>query len=207
MPSPRASGTRRTRGSWTPRIAGIGAVLVLAVGGAIAYSVASPARASRPPEHLPTRVQSVQTVGIIGLLPGEAGDATALRQLAVAPGRLQFGPLPPADQGDPQWTADTIVGGTYVFIYAPAGKCLTSAGSPRRPTLSLQRCDLGTRQRWQRVSGAAVQSDGHEFDQYRDLGSRRCLTMGTGAPGPPAALTACGNALLSRQLFSFYWAA
>jgi hypothetical protein len=184
-------------------------VVVVAVGGAIAYSVASPAHASRHPEHLPTKVQSVQTVGIIGLLPGEAADATALRQLDVTRGGLQFGPLPPASQpqGDPQWTADTIVGGTFVFIYAPSGQCLTSAGTPRRPTLALQRCDLRPRQRWQRVSGSAVQSDGHEFDQYRALGSGRCLTTGAGASRQPAALAGCGNALLARQLFSFYWAA
>jgi hypothetical protein len=184
-------------------------VVAVAAGGAIAYSVASPAHASRPPGHLPTTVQSVQTVGIIGLLPGEAGAATALRELEVTPGGLQFGPMPPASlpQGDPQWTADTIAGGTFVFIYAPSGKCLTSAGSPRRPVLARQRCDLGSRQRWQRVSGSAVQSNGHEFYQYRDLGSGRCLTTGAGAPRQSATLATCGNALLSRQLFSFYWAA
>jgi hypothetical protein len=184
-------------------------VVIVAVGGAIAYSVASPAHASRPPEHLPTKVQSVQTVGIIGLLPGEAGDVSALRQLDVTRDGLQFGPLPSASQpqGDPQWAADTIAGGTFVFIYAPSGQCLTSAGTARRPVLALQRCDLGPQQRWQRVSGTGAQSDGHEFDQYRALGSGRCLTTGAGPPVQSATLAACGNALLARQLFSFYWAA
>jgi len=211
MPRPRVSGTGRTRGSWTPRIAGIGAVVLVAVGGAIAYSVASSASASRTPTQLPTRVQSLQTVGIISQLPGPADRGAELRQLDVTLAGLQFGPLPPTSlpQGDPQWTADTIVGGTFVFIYAPSGQCLAMAGSQRRPVVALRRCDLGPEQRWQRVN-AAVQSDGHEYGQFRNMRSNQCLTAGDPLPGTanrPAGLARCAPTAPPRQLLSFWWSA
>ncbi|HUZ25128.1 MAG TPA: hypothetical protein VMV07_15335 [Streptosporangiaceae bacterium] len=211
MPRPRVSSTGRTRGSWTPRLAGIGAVVLVAAGAAIAYSVASSASASRSATQLPTRVQSVQTVGIISQLPGPSGRAIELRQLDVTPADLQFGPLPPASlpQGDPQWTADTIVGGTLVFIYAPNGKCLASMGSARRPVVTLRRCDLGPEQRWQRVS-AALRPDGHEYGQIRNLRNGRCLTVGDPVPGSaslPAGLARCSTAPPASQLLSFWWSA
>jgi hypothetical protein len=185
-------------------------VVLVAVGGAIAYAVASPASASRPPA-LPTRVQSLQTVGIIGQATDTARGSTALRQLNVTSAGLQFGPLPPASlpQGDPQWTADTIAGGTLVFIYAPDGRCLVMAGSQRRPVVALRRCDLGPEQRWQRVH-TTVQSDGHEYGQLRNLRSGWCLTAGDAAAGtatPPALLTRCVPAAPARQLLSFWWSA
>jgi Ricin-type beta-trefoil lectin domain-like len=211
MPHPRISATGRTSGSWTPRIAGISAVVLVAVGGAIAYSVASSASASRSSTQLPGRVQSVQTVGIIGQVTDAVRGSTPLRQLNVTSAGLQFGPLPPASlpQGDPQWTADTIAGGTLVFIYAPNGRCLAMAGSQRRAVVALRRCDLGPDQRWQRVH-ATVQSDGHEYAQVRNLRSGWCLTAGDAAAGtanPPAFLTRCGPAAQERQLLSFWWSA
>jgi hypothetical protein len=211
MPPPRVSGTGRTRGSWTPRIVGIGAVVLVAVGGAIAYAVASSASASRPSAQLPTRVQSVQTVGIIGQVTDPAGGSTPLRQLNVTAAGLQFGPLPPATlpQGDPQWTADTIAGGTFIFIYAPSGQCLAMTGPRRRPVVALRRCDLDADQRWQRLR-AVVEPDGHEYGQLRNLLSGRCLTAGDAAAGtvnPAPVLTQCDPAASRRQLLSFWWAA
>jgi Ricin-type beta-trefoil lectin domain-like len=197
---------RRTRGSWTPRIIGIGAVVLVAIFGAIVYLVASPARASRHPEQLSTRVQSFQTVGLVGQIP--AGHSTALRLLGISNTSLAFGPMPPTSlpQGDPQWTADTMVGGTYVFIYAPSGKCLAATG--QGATLSLQRCDLGAGQRWQRASGG-VQSGGHEYDQYRNLASGQCLATGSTRRGGRAAagLAVCARQVPARQLVSFWWSA
>ena len=203
MPRPRAAATRRTRGSWIPRIIGIGAVVLVAVGGAVAYLIVSPADASRHSEQLSTRVQFVQTVGIVGQAPGQVGADSALRLLTDSPGGLQFGPMPPAAmaQGDPQWTTDTMAGGTYVFIYAPSGQCLSSAGSQGRPVLALRRCDVGAEQRWQRVYGT-VQADGHEYGQYRNLASGRCLATGSapaGRPDDPAALVQCARRAPARQ--------
>jgi hypothetical protein len=182
-------------------------VVLIAIFGAIAYLVASPASASRHPEHLSSRVLSVQTVGIVGQVPVGSGGAS-LRLLAVTGGSLQFGPMPPADleQGNPQWTADTMVGGTYIFIYAPSGKCLASTS---RQVLTLQRCDLGPQQRWQRPA-RTVQSDGHVYGQYRNLGADRCLSTGAALDDQgdnSSALTACSKPARARQLMSFWWAA
>jgi hypothetical protein len=199
---------RRTRGSWTPRIIGIGAVVLVAVFGAVAYLVASPARAARHSEQLSTRVQSFQTVGLVGQV--QAGQHPAQRLLGVSGARLTFGPMPPASlpQGNPQWTADTMVGGTYVFIYAPSGQCL-AVTSGQRPVVTLQRCDLGAGQRWQRVTGG-VQADGHEYDQYRNLASGQCLTTGSALSGngrDAAGLAVCARTAATRQLVSFWWSA
>jgi Ricin-type beta-trefoil lectin domain-like len=206
MPRPHAAGTGRTTGSWTPRLAGISAALLVAGGGAIAYLIAGPANASRGPG-LPTRVLSVQTVGIVA--QGSGGPATA-RLLTDSPHGVLFGAMPPADQpqGNPQWTADTMAGGTYVFIYAPDGKCLASAAGRRRTVLALRRCDLGPDQRWRQVNGTTV-SAGHQYGQYRNLGSGRCLTAG-GAAGQavdPARLAPCDPASRAGQRVSFWWSA
>src|SRR5450755_3556586 len=211
MAPPHVSGTGRTRGSWTPRIAGIGAVVLVAVGGAVAYSVASSASDSPSPAQLPTRVQSIQTVGIIGQVTDPARGSSPLRQLNVTSAGLQLGPLPPASlpQGDPQWTADSIVGGTFVFIYAPSGQCLAVTGPRRRPVVTLRRCDLGPDQRWQRLR-TVVQPDGHEYGQLRNLRSGRCVTAGdagAGTASPAAFLARCDSAAPPRQLLSFWWSA
>lgn len=191
----------RTRGSWTPRFAGISAAVLLAAGGVTAYLVASPAHASRGTQQLPTRVQSVQTVGIVAQASGKSSGAL----LANSGLGLRFGAMTAADlaQGNPQWTADTMTGGTYVFIYVPDGLCLASTTQRRQPELTLRRCDLQADQRWQRAGGS-VQSDGHVYDQYRNLGSSRCLAVGA---GQAAGLAPCESTPSPRQLFSFWWAA
>jgi hypothetical protein len=191
----------RTRGSWTPRFAGISAAVLVTAGGVTAYLVASPAHASRGTQQLPTRVQSVQTVGIVARASGSSSGGL----LANSGVGLRFGALTAADlvQGNPQWTADTMTGGTFVFIYVPDGLCLASTTQRRRPALILRRCDLQADQRWQR-SGGSVPSDGHVYDQYRDLGSGRCLAVGA---GQAAELAPCESTASPRQLFSFWWAA
>lgn len=182
----------------------------MAGAGAIAYSVASSAEASRHPSQLSTRVQSVQTVGIIGQAGQRLTGTEGLRQLVSSATGLQFGPMPPASlvQGDPQWSADTMAGGTFVFIYAPDGQCLAAATRQGHPVLALRRCNLGAGQRWQRFN-SAVAADGHLYGQYRNLGTGRCLAAGA-APvaGPgPAALASCAAAPATRQLISLWWAA
>jgi hypothetical protein len=185
-------------------------VLLVAVGGAIAYSVASPADASRHPEHLSTRVVSVQTVGIIGQVGSETGDKSGFRRLADSVTGPRFDPMPPASlaQGDPQWSADTMAGGTFVFIFAPDGRCLAATGQPSHRVLALRRCDLGAEQRWQRLT-TTVAPDGHLYGQYRNVSAGRCLAAvgAPTAPSGPAALVPCAKTGTARQLISLWWAA
>lgn len=182
----------------------------MAGAGAIAYSVASSAEASRHASQLSTQVQSVQTVGIVGQAGQRLTDTGGLRQLVSSAAGLQFGPMPEASlvQGDPQWSADTMTGGTFVFIYAPDGQCLAAATRQGHPVLALRRCNLGAGQRWQRLN-STVAADGHLYGQYRSLGTGRCLAAGAGpAAGPdPAALAPCAAAPATGQLISLWWAA
>jgi Ricin-type beta-trefoil lectin domain-like len=210
MTRPQAAATRRTRGSWTPRIAGIAAAVLVAGGAAVGYAVASPTGAARHAARLSGRVSAVQTVGIVGQAGGTLGDAAAQRVLAARGGRLLFTPVPAADlpQGDPQWTVDTMADGTYIFIYAPTGSCLAAAGRPGHGAPALRRCDLGPEQRWRPLS-ATLESEGHQYAQYRNLGTGRCLaTAGSAATSlAPPALVTCGPGSPVRQLVSFYWGA
>jgi hypothetical protein len=193
----------RTRGSWTPRLAGIAAAVLVACGGAAAYVIVSPADASRRADRLPTKVVSVQTVGIVA----QATDRHPARLLTNSVTGLRWGPMPPASkpQGDPEWTADSMAGGTYVFIYVPTGQCLASVTRRHRADVALRRCDSDVRQRWQRIHDLS-QPDGHLYGQVRSMASGRCLTSAGGDPDA-AVLTPCGKPAPPRQLISFWWAA
>jgi hypothetical protein len=203
MPRQLTTSSGRTRGSWTPRLAGIGAAVLVASGGVVAYLITSPAHAARRIEQLPTRVASVQTVGIVAQPHGRA------RLLRPSGGGLGWTAMPPgASQasGDPQWTADTMAGGTMVFIYVPSGQCLASLPHKHGPVLALRRCELGATQRWQPLGGA--QASQQPSGQYRNLASGRCLTVGgTGQPGSPAMLAPCARTAPASQLISFWWGA
>jgi len=206
MTRPHAAAPRRTRGSWTPRIVGIGAAVLVAFGAAIVYAIASPAGAARHAEQLSSRVSTVQTVGIIGQTSGAVGTASAMRMLSAQGGSLMFAPIPASvqPQGDPQWTVDTMTDGTFIFIYAPTGRCLAAAARAGSDALALRRCDLGPEQRWHPRNGT-VEAGGHQYARYRNLGTGRCLATADGdAPAPPV-LAACGTAAPVRQLVSFFW--
>ena len=202
MIRPQAGATRRTRGSWTPRIAGIGAAVLVACGAAIIYAIASPAGTARHSGSLSSRVSTVQTVGIIGQAGGAVGAPTAMRMLSAEGRSLMFAPIPASvqPQGDPQWTVDTMTDGTFIFIYAPTGRCLAAAA---RNALALRRCDLGPGQRW-RPGRGTVESGSHQYAQYRNLGTGRCLATAGDAPAPPV-LQACRAPAPARQLVSFFW--
>jgi hypothetical protein len=210
MTRPHAAAPRRTRGSWTPRIVGISAAVLVACGAAIVYAIASPAGAARHADKLSGRVSAVQTVGIIGQAGGPVGTAGAMRMLSAQGGTLAFAPVPASvlPQGDPQWTVDTMADGTYIFIYAPTGSCLAAAARPRPARLALRRCDLGPEQRWQHAGGT-VDAASHLYAQYRNLGNGRCLATAAAAAGgqvpAPPALVVCNAAAPERQLISFFW--
>ena len=207
MTRPHAAAPRRTRGSWTPRIVGIGVAVLVACGAAIVYAIASPAGAARHAQQLSGRVSGVQTVGIIGQAGGAVGTADAMRMLSAQGGTLLFASVPASVQpeGDPQWTVDTMADGTYIFIYAPTGSCLAAPGPAR---VALRRCDLGPEQRW-RPARRTLEVGSHQYAEYRNLGNGRCLATAAGAGGSdvPArpALEACAAGAPVRQLISFFW--
>jgi hypothetical protein len=210
MTRPHAAAPRRARGSWTPRIVGIGGAVLVACGAAIVYAIASPAGAARHAEQLSSRVSAVQTVGIIGQDGGTVGTASAMRMLRAQAGTLLFVPVPASvqPQGDPQWTVDTMADGTYIFIYAPTGSCLAAAARPGPARLTLRRCDLGPEQRWHQAGGT-LEASSHQYAQYRNLGNGRCLATAddaAGSDGPARpTLEACAAAAPVRQLISFFW--
>ena len=176
---------------------------------AAAASVALLSPAAPPARHLralPRRVQSVQTAGLVSAGPPAAGKLPAAQQLVASSSGLDFAPVPAAElaAGNPQWTGDLMAGGTWIFIYAPDGRCLASAGTRRAPSLALRRCDLGASQRWRVTGGQQVA--GYIYYQFASLASGRCITVGTAGTGRRAAgLAACAPGRPWTQLLALWW--
>jgi hypothetical protein len=208
MPGQRRSAGKRARGSWLPRLAGLGVVIALAAGAVTAYVVAFHPAGPRHAPPLPTRVINYQTVGLVtaGTQPGTS--TSQLLQLQYQNGVLDFSPVAQAQQstGSPQWTADLMGGATYIFIYLPTGQCLTATGSASKPELALRHCDLSGTQRWRRTH-AAVLSQAHDFYQYANLGDGDCLTQASALSGQTfaAGLSACSAQQPVGQLIAFWW--
>ena len=162
-------------------------------GGAVAvYLIAGHRPAAKAPARLSTKVASVQAVGL--LTPDASRQAGAPAQpqlLLLSPAGLAFTTVshggPPASF--PEWTADQMVGGSYIFIYISSGQCL---GAAPGATAALQRCDLSGRQRWIREDGRTTAS-GQEYGQLRNAADGRCLTA-----GGPAAAGGAGSVSLQR---------
>jgi hypothetical protein len=227
MRSQRSTGGRRARGSWLPRLAGAGAVMLLAAGGVVIYLVAARPPAARPVQALPSKVLAMQSVGLVVSARPAAATGTVQEMLLVSRAGLAFGPVPQSSliTGNPDWTADQMAGGTYVFIYIPSGQCLGSAAGPapagtaagqaaspagvRQAGLALQRCDLGAAQRWRGLSPATM-SAGRAYLRFRNLATGECLTAGGALPGAGSAdnaaqFSGCGAVQPWRQLVSFWW--
>jgi hypothetical protein len=207
MPGQRRSPGKRARGSWLPRLAGLGGVIVVAAVIATAYLVAfHPATPRRTPS-LPTKVVSFHTVGLV-IADTQPGASSQLLQLVYQHGSLYFSPVAQAQQtqGTPQWTADLMAGATYIFIYLPTGQCLSAAGTASQPRLALRHCDLGSAQRWRR-SRVAVVTQAHDYYQYANVGDRNCLTRNGELPGQifGASLSACAASQPADQLLAFWW--
>jgi len=210
MPGQRRSAGSRSRGSWLPRLAGFGAIVVLAGGGTAAYLIAfHPAK----PHHtvvLPRKVLGYQTVGIIGV-PAEGGSASGkLVQLLSPEQGPTFTPVMPSEQvtGMPEWTADQMAGGTFIFIYLPTGsQCLASTGPARQPVVAVEHCDLGRpQQRWRRLSGS-LKSNGHAFYQFENAASEKCLTQepASGGLSVGVGLETCDPSRPMTQMLAFWW--
>lgn len=209
MPGQRRTVRPRARGSWVPILTGLGAIVVLAGAGTAAYLVAfHPAKPTHPVS-LPQKVLGFQTVGLIGQVPPSA-SASGLVQLLSPQAAPAFSPVKPSEavSGTPEWTADQMAGGTYIFIYLPTGQCLASKGPGSRPVLAVQHCDLSSAdQRWQR-RGSAVLSTGHDFYEFQNFGSGKCISHPADAGHPVAAgLVPCNPAKPDSELLAFWWSA
>jgi hypothetical protein len=189
-------------------LAGLGAVIVVAVAAATVYLVAFHPAATHHAPPLPTRVVSYQTVGLVVTDTQPGASSNQLLQLASDRGALQFSPVAQTQQtqGSPQWTADLMAGTTYIFIYLPTGQCLSAVGTSSQPKLALRHCNLGSAQRWRRA-GAAVLTQGHDFYQYASVSGGDCLTQTGVLPGPVvgASLQPCSSPQSGDQLLAFWW--
>jgi hypothetical protein len=209
MPGQRRTVGSRSRRSWLPVLAGIGAIVVLAGAGAAVYVVKFHPATPRHPPPLPTRVASYQTVGLVAQPAQPGGPRGVLLQLLSPQGTPMFSPVGQAQQvtGQPEWTADLMAGGTYIFIYLPSGQCLASAGSAGRLRLALRHCVLSTpQQRWRRLSTPVLQG-GHEFYQFASAASGKCIAQLSAAASQPggAGLASCDPTRPASQLLAFWW--
>lgn len=216
MPGPYATPPHRTRGSWTPRLAGIGVIVALAGGGLAFYLGTAHGQAPAVPAHhrpspLASTVASVQTVGLVDFGVYDDGDGwrndsddhpMMLLKVGAA---INFARIPPTEvvSGTPEWTADQLTDGGDIFIYIPTGQCLTAASGGK---LILSRCDLAADQRWRTLTSEVILTE--PIAQYANLGTGRCLT----APRRPglALMTTCANPHFKRfksQEIAFWWSA
>lgn len=208
MPSQRRPAGSRARGSWLPRLAGIGVIVVLAAGAVTGYLVVVHPGTARPVPPLSSKVVAYQTVGLVAqdAQPGSAGQLLQLLGPASDP---KFGRISTAELGggSGQWTADLMVGNNYIFIYLATGECLSAVGPSSHPRVALRHCDLRASQRWRRVN-PAVLAQGHDFYQYANLGDGSCLSEAGGLPGSvwSASLSACSSSAPADQLIAFWWA-
>jgi hypothetical protein len=208
----------RARGSWLPRLAGLGVVVVLAAGSLAVYLGAHhpvPLR-MHPHQHaaLSSKVVKAQTVGVIDFGPDDDGDAFQDdpddHPLMLLPTRrgLWFVTISRAElhDGTPLWTANQMADGSEIFIYEPNGKCLSSA-SPGQ--VALARCDLSRSQRWRPLNAATTL--GQAVSAYASTETGQCLTA---PPAPaenhpadpgPASVAPCGRARDKTQEIAFWW--
>jgi hypothetical protein len=189
------------------RLTGLSAVVLIAGGGTAAYVVEFHPAANHPGP-LPTKqAGSPQTVGLIAQVAPSGASSIQLVEMLGAHGAPIFSPLSAAaanGPGDPEWTAQLITGGTYIFDFYPDGLCL---GTTAHSRLVLQHCDISSSsQRWRRVSAVRIE-DGHDFYQYASLAVGKCIAQvpGVSAKQPGAGLVRCGKAHPSSQLLAFWW--
>lgn len=205
MPGQRIAVGRRARGSRVSRLAGISVILVLAAGGATGYLVTVHPSGAHPAAPLPTTVVSNQTIGLVAQASQPASSGQLL-QLQASAGVPEFSPVTLAEQqaGTGQWTADQMGDDSYIFIFVATGSCLTAANPA---TVALRHCDLASDQRWRRTGHASL-AQGHNFYQYANVRTGRCLTEAAELPGPAwaASLSACSPSGTLSQLVAFWLA-
>src|SRR5215470_7555039 len=136
MPGPLTARPHRSKGSWIPRLTGVGVVAVVAVGGLVAYLTSAHNVTHHRHHHhrravLSSKVLRMETVGIIDFGPDDDRDPFAHdaddHPLMLQPGHggLQFAAIPVAElaAGIPVWTADHMSDGSDIFIDTATGQC------------------------------------------------------------------------------------
>jgi hypothetical protein len=211
----------RTKGSWVPRLAGVGAVAVLALAGLVIYLATTHRQHQQPPNRnqhtvLSSRVLKAQNVGIVAFGPADDGDpfvgSLEDRPLMLLPqGRaVRFVAIPASalaaptsgGAGAPAWTDNQMADGSDIFIYTATGRCLSAGTAPA--SVLLARCDLSLAQRWRPVDQAVAL--GQSFAKYVNNKTGLCLTAPRKNPGP-AKLAKCGPPRLKTQEIAFWWTA
>jgi len=223
MPGTLSARSRRAKGSWIPRLVGVGVVGAVAAGGVVYLGVTSHSQQARHRSHGPrahptlsARVVSQQTVGLINFGPYNDGDPFVNdaddHPLMLQPTRkgLWFVPIPQAllATGQPQWTVDQMVDGSDIFIYNPTGTCLAAA--PGNGRLELLRCAAARDQRWRSVHPGLY--FGQAYSAYANAQTGQCLTApvnsaSTTQPGrkAPTLMRTCGRARTKSQQIAFWW--
>lgn len=198
----------RARGSWLARLTGIGLIVLLAAGGVTAYLVTLHPLGASPATALPTRVVSYQTVGLLAA-DAQPRSSGQLVELLGRHGTPQFSLVSAAEEqtGSGQWTADLMVGDSYIFILLGSDDCLAATGSGNQAKLVLQHCNLQANQRWRRI-GTATTAQAHSFYPYANVAEGSCISEGSELPGPvfAASLSRC-SAAATTQLVAFWWSA
>jgi hypothetical protein len=221
MPGRRSARPYRTKGSWVPRLAGVGAVAVLALAGLVIYLATTHNQHQPTPkgnQHtiLSSRVLKAQYVGIVEFGPADDGDgfvgSREDRPLMLLPqaGRVRFVTIPASalaaptsgGAGVPTWTDDQMADGTDIFIYTATGRCLSAGVGPA--SVQLSRCDLSLAQRWRPLNAAVAL--GQSFAKYANAKTGLCLTAPRKQPGP-ARLAKCGSPRQKTQEIAFWWTA
>jgi hypothetical protein len=217
MPGTLTTRPHRTRGSWIPRLAGVG-IAVLLVGGGLAFylsSTSTPGKSTaaksqhRNTAGLSARVLKAQTVGVIDFGPSNDGDPFLNDpddhplKLQPAGADVDFVAISVAEvaAGVPQWNADQMADGTVIFIYVPTGQCLSASSNGK--LLVLAHCDLGLSQRWRPELQAAAL--GQAYAEYASAKTGGCLT----APKHPglAMIAPCGGGNAKSQEIAYWWSA
>ncbi len=205
----------RTKGSWTPRLAGVGVIVVLAGGVLAVYLGTAHGQAPIAPVHhrspLASKVASVQTVGLVDFGVYDDGDPWQNdpddhpMMLLEQGNSVNFVRIPPSEiaAGTPEWTEDQLTQGGDIFIYVPTGQCLTAATDG---TLSLTHCDLGADQRWRELNSEVILTE--PVAQFANVGTGHCLTAGR-KPGPASLMTCASphNKRFKTQEIAFWWSA
>ena len=208
MPGQRRTPGPATRGSWLPRLAGLSAIVVLVGAGTAVYLLEfhpAPAQAQHPAA-LPTTVASTQTVGLVAM-SAQRGETGHLVQLLGSGASLVFSPVGASEavDGHPEWIADQMSDGSYIFIFLPTSDCLAAAGPSGRLVLESQRCNLSLQQRW-REEGRPTVKTGHDFYEFASAANGKCIMQDSAVPTGPS-LGGCDPAQPASELLAFWWSA
>jgi hypothetical protein len=197
--------------AWVFGTAGLAAAAAVVVVAVVLLTSGGTPGAARPTP-LATNITSSQAVGLANLGPppkvggSSAGTASLLAQ---AEAGLAFTPGSGGETVQPsqQWQADQMGGGAYILVFTPDGECLTAAGTKRRPTAVLARCDLGLGERWSHPY-LGTDPAGRGYWQLRSAADGRCLAVGGTQPdgGVGVAMQPCSSSMPWQQLITFFTA-